>query len=125
MTSTWTAQELDSIGAADEIDIAPQRPDGSLGRFTTIWIIRVGDDLYIRSYRGADGGWYRAVQRTHIARVRGAGSEHDVTLDDAPEVDPVTVHDAYRAKYGSSIYVDAMVAPPSTSTTLRLQPLND
>ncbi len=125
MTSTWAPDELDAIGAAGQIDIAPRRPDGSLGRFTTIWIVRVGDDLYIRSYRGAAGGWYRDVQRTHTARIRAGRREHDVTLQDAPDIEPTTVDDAYRAKYGSSVYVDAMVTPASTPTTLRLHPLDD
>ena len=43
----WTAEEL---------EIAASRPDGSLHRFTTIWVVRVGDDLYVRSYRGRNGG---------------------------------------------------------------------
>jgi hypothetical protein len=58
----WTAKELDVIGAADELDIAPARPDGSLHPYTTIWIVRVGDELYVRSYRAA-------------------GVEHDVAFD--------------------------------------------
>jgi len=34
--SKWTADELDKIGAADELEIAAQRPDGSLRPYTTI-----------------------------------------------------------------------------------------
>ncbi len=59
----WTAEELDRIGAADELEIAALRPDGSLRPFTTIWVVRVGDDLYVRSYRGRRGGWFRSVLR--------------------------------------------------------------
>lgn len=32
-----------AIGAADELDIAPIRPDESLRPYTTIWVVRVGD----------------------------------------------------------------------------------
>ncbi|HEX3201346.1 MAG TPA: DUF2255 family protein, partial [Actinomycetes bacterium] len=39
--SDWTAEELDTIGAADELEVAALRPDGSLRRFTTIWVVRV------------------------------------------------------------------------------------
>jgi hypothetical protein len=48
----WIPDELNKIGAADELQIAALRPDGTLRPFTTIWVVRVGDDLYVRSYRG-------------------------------------------------------------------------
>jgi hypothetical protein len=50
--STWTAEDLDTIGLADELEIAPLRVGGSLRPYTTIWVIRVGDDVYVRSVRG-------------------------------------------------------------------------
>ena len=53
---TWTAEELATIAAAGEIDLVPRRPDDRLGPATTIWIVRVGDDLYVRSYRGPGAG---------------------------------------------------------------------
>ena len=43
------------VCAADELQIAARQPDGSLDRYTTIWVVRVGDDLYVRSWRGARG----------------------------------------------------------------------
>ena len=54
----WTADDLDTIGATAEVDVAPLRPDGSLRPSTPIWIVRVGDDLYVRSYRGRRGSWF-------------------------------------------------------------------
>src|SRR2546426_641984 len=65
MTATWTRDELAIIGATREVDIAPRRADGTLGRSTTVWVVRVGDDLYVRSYRGRGGTWYRAALGTH------------------------------------------------------------
>jgi hypothetical protein len=56
----WTAEELDTIGAADELEIAALRPDGTLRPATTIWVVRVGDDLYVRSYHAAIGQAYQA-----------------------------------------------------------------
>jgi hypothetical protein len=41
--SGWTAEELDRIGAADELRIAVLRPDGSLRPATPIWVVRAGD----------------------------------------------------------------------------------
>jgi hypothetical protein len=54
----WTTDELDRIGEADELRIAPRRQDGTLRRAVPIWIVRVGDGLYVRAWRGDDGRWY-------------------------------------------------------------------
>jgi hypothetical protein len=75
--SGWTAEELDEIGAADELEIAALRPDGSLRRSTTIWVVRVGDDLYVRSYRGREGAWFRSVLRRPEGRIRAGGVDRD------------------------------------------------
>ena len=51
--TTWTNDELDQIGDADELRIAALRPDGTLRNPVTIWVVRRGDELYVRSYKGA------------------------------------------------------------------------
>ena len=56
--SGWTDDELARIGDATELELASRRPDGTLRSFTTMWVVRVGDDLYVRS---AGGGADRAV----------------------------------------------------------------
>ena len=61
MMSVWTQDELDRIGSADELQIAPRRRDGTLRRLVTIWVVRLGDDLYIRSYRGRSDAWFRGT----------------------------------------------------------------
>jgi hypothetical protein len=86
-----------------------------------IWIVRHDDDLYIRSYRGAAGSWYRAARRSGHARTRAAGIERDVTLT-PHDGDRAAIDDAYRAIQGRSIYVDAMVADAAAATTLKLTP---
>ena len=49
----WTNDHLDKIGKAEEVQIAPFRRDGPAGEPVTVWIVRHGDDLYVRSVRGA------------------------------------------------------------------------
>jgi hypothetical protein len=65
--TTWTSNELNKIGTAEELEIAPIRSDGTWRKPVTIWVVRVGDDLYIRSYRGRGGAWFRGAQerRSH------------------------------------------------------------
>ena len=123
---TWTNSDLDTIGAADEIDVASRRGDGTFGRFVTIWVVRVGDDLFVRSFHGPDGHWYRATQATGHGRIRVGGIEHDAAFEPAADADPHAIDAAYRAKYGRSSYVDAMVTPNATAATLRIVPnVND
>jgi hypothetical protein len=57
--TTWTSDELDRIGNAEELRLATQRPDGTLRDPVTIWVIRYGNDLYVRSWRGPGGLWFR------------------------------------------------------------------
>ena len=84
--------------------------------------MRVGDDLYVRSYRGLASSWYRTAQRSHRARLRAAGAERDVALEAANGIEGAMVDEAYRAKYGWSPYVDTMVTAAAATTTMRVCP---
>lgn len=123
MTS-WTPGQLDAIGAADELDIAALRPDGTWRPYTTIWVVRVGDGLYVRSYRGQDGAWYQAAQRRPEGRIRAGGAEYDAAFQRPTGVDEDAIDAAYRTKYGryGASYLDPMLAPGARATTLRLNP---
>jgi hypothetical protein len=122
--ATWPKDELDSIARADELQITPRRRDGSLRTPVTIWVVRVGDDLYVRSWRGPTGSWFRGALRTHQGHIRAGGIEKDVTF--VEETDPGIndqIDAAYRAKYRrSSSYVPPMVSPEARATTLKLVP---
>ena len=63
--STWTSDELDRIAGAEELQIASVRRDGTLRMPLTIWVIRHGDDLYVRSVNGRTSSWFRSVQVRH------------------------------------------------------------
>ena len=120
--SDWTAEELDRIGAADELRIAALRPDGSLRPETTIWVVRVGDELYVRSWRGRAGAWFRSVLRRPEGRIRAGGVDRDVAFADAAGADHDAIDQAYRtkyARYGAS-YLDPMVGAKARAATLRL-----
>ena len=49
----WTSDELARIGTAEELQIASLRRDGTLRNPRTIWVVRVVDDLYVRSHTRA------------------------------------------------------------------------
>lgn len=121
---SWTSDELDRIGTAEELEIATLRDDGTLRNPVTIWVVRVGDDLYVRSYRGRAGAWFRGVQARHEGRIWAGGVEKDVSF--VEEADPTVndqIHAAYRAKYRRyPQYVSPMLTPEVRATTLKLAP---
>ncbi len=123
--TTWTSGELDSIGAAPELQITALGPDGTPRHPVPIWVVRHGDSLYVRSYRGAGGAWYRAATASRRAHVRAGGIDKDVTVTAVTNpAGNVQIDTAYRTKYGhhSAAYVGPMLAPQARATTLTLLP---
>ena len=123
--SEWTSGQLDKIGAADELEIAARRPDGSLRPYTTIWVVRAGDGLYVRSYRGRGGAWFRSVLRRPEGRIRAAGVERDVTFTEVGDEGHDAIDQAYREKYAAryaSTIVDPILSPDAAAATLWLVP---
>lgn len=119
----WNATELATIGAAREIEISSLREDGSLTKPVTIWAVRVGDELYVRSVRGDAGGWYRAAERRHEGRIEGGEVAVDVVFEDAARQLDDEIDAAYKEKYGyPSIPVDSVSADGAKATTIRVVP---
>lgn len=120
----WTYDELDRIATAEELQIAPRRQDDTLRNPVPIWVVRVGDDLYVRSYRGPDGAWYQAAQKSQAGRIQAGGVQKDVVLvaiTDSEINDRIDA--AYRRKYGRyPQYVPPMLTAAVRTTTLKLLP---
>jgi len=123
-TTGWTADELARIGTAEELDVASRRPDGSLRKFVTIWAVRSGDDLYVRSAYGWDNPWFQRALKAGDGRIRVAGGERDISFEQpGPEVaDEVTA--AYHAKYNryGPKMVGTVVSAEAVRSTLKLVP---
>jgi hypothetical protein len=122
--TAWTGDELDKIAAVDELQIAPLRRDGTLRKPVTIWVVRHGDDLYVRSAYGPTAGWYRSTQVRHEGHIQAGGVDKDVTFVDAGHAFADQLDAAYRSKYhryGES-YVGLVVSPEARATTLKLVP---
>ena len=123
--TTWTSDELTRIGTAEELEIASLRRDGTLRKPVTIWVVRVGDNLYVRSYRGRTSAWFRGTQVCHEGHIRAGGIEKDVIFVD--EADPdinYQIDAAYRTKYRryAASIVNTIVTPQARSATIKLVP---
>jgi hypothetical protein len=118
--SFWTEEELGRIGEAELLELASQRKDGTLRRYVTMWVVRVADDLYVRSAYGPDNPWYRRAVASGTGRIRAGGIERDVTFADASA--HANIDAAYHAKYdryGPRI-VSTVVGPDAHNVTIRL-----
>jgi|SRR5436190_13369712 len=124
---TWTNDELNKIEEAEELRIAPLRQDGALRNPVTIWVVRVGDDLYVRPVNGRDAAWFRGTQVRHEGQIQAGGIEKDVTFVDVPESDgdiQDQIDAAYRTKYGRYApgIVGSVLTPKARFATLKLVP---
>ena len=123
--ANWTRDELDKIGAADELQIVTLRHDGTPRKPVTIWVVRHGDDLYVRSGYGDRAAWYRGAQSRRDGHIMAGGIAKNVRFEQA--ADPVlndAIDAAYRGKYlrHGAQWVDPMVAAAARSTTVKLVP---
>ena len=118
----WTNDELDRIGRADELEIAPLRRDGTPRKPVTIWVVRHGDSLYVRSGYGRAAAWYRGIQVRREGCIKAGGIEKDVVFEDADHTLDDQIDAAYRSKYHryGAHYVGLVVAPEARSTTVKL-----
>ena len=118
----WSADELDDLRASNEIQLSTFRADGSLRTFVPVWVVQVDDAVYVRSYRGETGNWYRHARQHGDGHVGSAAVDRDVRFTGTTTRRDV-IDAAYREKYGeASSYVNTMVRDDVASTTLRLSP---
>ena len=119
----WTDDELRRIAGSDELEIATVRSDRTLRRPVTIWVVCVGDDVYVRSVTGRAAFWFRGAQDRHEARGSVGGVTKDVRLIDT-ERDPGPTDAAYRTKYRryADHIIASIIAPQAGAATLKLVP---
>ena len=121
---TWPAATLDAIIAADDLHIAPYRPDGvTTGTPTWIWCVNVDGELYVRAYTGVESRWYQAALQQGTGRITAAGATYEVTF--AAETDDALndrIDEAYRAKYRDNEYTEPMCVPEVRAATVRIRP---
>jgi hypothetical protein len=121
---TWTNDELTTIGTAEELKIASLRRDGTLRKPVIIWVVRHGDDLYVRSVNGSTASWFRGTQVRHEGRIQAGRIDKDVTFVDAtPELND-QIDAVYRSKYRryAAYIINSIISPTARSATIKLIP---
>jgi hypothetical protein len=122
--TTWTSEELNRIGGADELRIASLRRDGTFRKPVVIWVVCVDNDLFVRSGYGHTAAWFRGTQVRHEGRISAGGIEKDVFFEAADAAANDQIDAAYSAKYRryGAQYVDSVTTSEARSTTIRLVP---
>lgn len=123
----WTIHELKIIGASEELKLSALKKDGTFYKPVIIWVVRVEDDLYVRSYKGINGNWFKHLQVNQKGSISAGGITKFVNLIFLNKEDK-TVNDKidqeYRLKYRKygNNYVDPMISTQARVTTIRLIP---
>jgi hypothetical protein len=108
-----------------EIELETTSLDGTQTHRTIIWVVTVGDEVFVRSERGTAGRWYREARHTPNLILHAKDEAIPVTAVPAADPDSVSeVSDALAAKFSrvSAAWTAAMLQPHTLETTLRLDP---
>jgi hypothetical protein len=122
--STWRSDELGRIGAAEELQLASLQRDGTPRPYVRMWVVRAGDDLYVRSAYGPNNPWFRRAKVSGAGRIRAGGLERDVTFAEPVPGVHAAIDAAYHSKYdryGPRI-VGSVVGPDAEAVTIKLVP---
>lgn len=113
--------DLAALDRAKEIDIETRAADGTIHR-TIVWVMVRDGVVYLRSYKGASGRWYRNALADPAVALHVDGRR--LAARALPATDPASVEacsQGLRDKYRTSHSLDAMLAEAVLPTTLRLE----
>lgn len=118
----WEASIVDEIATVQEVTVVVPAPDREPIR-VPIWAVAVDGRLYVRSWKGETGLWYRRARRVGTGAVATSTAEHPVHFVPVSDADlDAAIDRAYLTKYAGTRYARAMIEPPAAGTTLRLDP---
>ena len=116
--------DADTLRALRDVQEPRIRTDRHPKSAVVIWVVVEGDDVFVRSWLGARGRWYKDLAAGGTATLEFAG--HRLAVKAFPAHDPESVARTSREilrKYRSSSHAREMVRAEILPTTLRLEPL--
>jgi hypothetical protein len=126
MSEHFGERELRLLTVAEEVEIETQTggPEADKPQRAVVWVVVVGEDVYVRSVNGDQGHWYQHL----AANPAGAlyADDRRLPIQAVPVQDTklqLKVSEAYLRKYWQYPQDAAwMIAPTVLATTLRLDP---
>ena len=119
---TFEDSDLDLLATTKEIRVETRSAAGEVHK-TIVWPVVRDGVVYLRSYKGEQGRWYReAKAEPDIALLfdRRRLPARAVPATDAASVEACSA--ALREKYPRSYSLEAMLAPAVLPTTIRIEP---
>ena len=117
--ASFDADTLRELRDAQEVEIRTEKHPKSA---VVIWVAVADDEVFVRSWRGASGRWYRDLAAGGPATLEFAGRR--LSVQAIPARDPAAIARAsreYLTKYQPSPHAEEMVRPEILPTTLRLE----
>jgi len=112
---------LDLLDRTKEVDVETRNAAGMEHR-VPIWVVVDGNDVFVRSWRGSQAGWYRRILARDGALVAGT-RRIPVRAVRAIDADSVRrTSDGFKRKYPKSKSTPAMLRDEILDTTIRLEP---
>ena len=119
---SFSVEDRALLERAEEVEVETQAP-GKEPRRTVIWVVVDGEDVFIRTFKGAGSRWYRDVEANPAVAIHVDGKRLPVSAIAATDPDSIDRANAgYLAKYSGDPAAKAMVRPEVLDTTLRLEP---
>ena len=118
--ANFDADTLDELRAVQEVAIRTEKHPNSA---VVIWVVVADNEVFVRSWRGAKGRWYRDLAAGGPATLEFAGRR--LAVQALPASDPKSVARTNREflrKYQRSSHAQEMVRSDTLPTTLRLEP---
>lgn len=116
--NAWTPEDLTEFAEAYSLVLiaGDKERDG-----VEIGMALVGNELYVRAYRGTRSRWYQAAHEHGHGRIRVGGVTREVVLTTRGLELPAGLEAAFRGKYGA--VSDALIAvPEARAATIRIDP---
>ncbi|MGM7722858.1 DUF2255 family protein [Metabacillus sp. Hm71] len=128
MQTNWSQEQMDAFREADDMYISPFYSDGKTpGTPTWIWSVVADNNLYVRAYNGQNSRWYKSAVGQKAGKIKLNGEEYNVIFQPLDTDAALTkkVDEAYKAKYGNSMYLSPMLGEGPVSATVKILPRED
>lgn len=110
------------LAKANTVRIETRRSPRAPVHQTPIWVVVDGEGVYVRSYTGRTGRWYREIRANPRAALLKAGQRIPVRAVQVRTSAAIArASKGYLTKYAKSPYAQAMIKGEILSTTLRLE----
>jgi len=118
----FDSETLDLLARTKEVRIETSRQGGPV-HSAIIWIVVDGQDVFIRSFRGERGRWYRETLANPQVTIAAGDRRIEATAVSATDAESVQrCSEGFQLKYPKSKSTPMMLADDILDTTLRLDP---